>query len=108
MPELPKSYRRFTQEFPAVAQALDGLGAAANESGPLDGKTRQLVKLALAIGGRQQGAVISHTHRALEAGATPEEIKHVVVLAVTSVGFASAVAAYTWVNEALSHAPQPA
>jgi alkylhydroperoxidase/carboxymuconolactone decarboxylase family protein YurZ len=57
------------------------------------------VKLGIAIGGRLEGAVRSHAHRALQAGATPQQIEHVVLLAVTTSGFPTAVAAFTWVEE---------
>ena len=104
MSDLPKPYRRFTKEFPAVSEAFDRLGAAAHDSGPLDVKPRVLVKLALAIGAHSRGAVHSHTHRAAALGISPAEIKHVVVLAVTTLGLPGAMAAYTWVNDVLDAA----
>ncbi|MCS7235812.1 MAG: carboxymuconolactone decarboxylase family protein [Armatimonadota bacterium] len=48
------------------------------------------------------GAVRSNTRRALEAGATPEEIRHVALLAVTTRGFPAAVAGLKWVEEVLA------
>lgn len=69
---------------------------------PLDGRARELVKLALAIGARYEGAVHVHTRLALAAGATPSDIKHVVALAVTTLGMPTAGAAYTWVNDILT------
>lgn len=101
MSELPKAFLSFRKQFPAVVEAYEALGAAAHQSGPLDDKTRELAKLAIAIGARQEGAVHSHTHRALEAGASRDEIMNVLALAVTSIGFAPTVAAYTWINDAL-------
>ena len=73
----------------------------AHQSGPLDDKARQLVKLSLSIGAGNEGAVHSHTRRALQAGATHEEIFHVLALAVTSIGFPSTVKAYTWITDEL-------
>ena len=96
MAQLPKTYERFREEFPQLAEAYDALGAAAHQRGPLDLKTRELVKLGLAIGARQEGATRSHTRRAVEAGASREEVLQVVALAVTSIGFGPAVAAYDW------------
>ena len=55
----------------------------------------------MAIGARLEGAVHSHTRRALEAGATAEEIHHVVLLGVTTLGFPHTVAALTWVEDDL-------
>ncbi len=97
MSKLPRPFVNFRKEFPKIAETYDALGSAAHESGPLDGKTRELVKLATAVGARAEGAVHSHTRRALEAGASRDEVMHVLALAVTSIGFASTVAAYTWV-----------
>lgn len=80
-------------------EAYESLGGAAHEGGPLDQKTRELVKLGMAIGGRLEGAVRSHAHRALEAGAMPAKIEHVILIAITTSGLPTAVAAFTWVEE---------
>lgn len=87
MAKLPKAFETFRKRYRSVYEAYETLGGAAHGAGPLDQKTRELVKLGMAIGGRLEGAVRSHVHRALEAGATPEEIEHVVLLAVTTSGF---------------------
>lgn len=104
MSDKPQANQNFMAEFPAVAAAYDQLGTAVHEAGPLDDKTRHLVKLALAIGARHEGAAHAHTRRLLELGAAPDEIKHVVALAVTTLGLPNAVAAYTWVNDILNPA----
>ena len=101
MSPLPKAYQQFMAEFPAVGEAYQRLGSAAHESGPLDHRARQLVKLALAVGAGHEGAVHAHTKRALAAGITPDEIKHVITLAITTLGFPQSMAAYTWVNDIL-------
>lgn len=102
MPELPKPFQRFGQEHPAVAKAYEALGEAAAKAGPLDARTRELVKLGMAVGGRLEGAVHSHARRALEAGATAEQVQHVVALAAPTLGFPTALAAYTWVEKVLA------
>lgn len=99
---LPKPYRRFTGENPAVARAYEALGEACAKAGPLDERTRELVKLGMAIGGRLEGAVHAHARRAVAAGATAKQIRHVVALAAPTVGFPTTVAAYTWVEEVLA------
>ena len=101
MAKLPEAFRTFRRRYPKVFKAYEALGGVAHEGGPLDAKTRELVKLGMAIGGRLEGAVRSHAQRAREAGATPQEIEHVVLLAVTTSGFPTAVAAFTWVEELL-------
>jgi alkylhydroperoxidase/carboxymuconolactone decarboxylase family protein YurZ len=102
---LPEVYTRFRTRYPAVAAALDALGAAGDAAGPLDSRTQHLVKLGIAIGGLAEGAVRSHARRALEAGATPDEIRHVALLAITTRGFPAAIAGLAWVDEVLAASP---
>ena len=99
---LPTAYTRFRDDYPGVAAALDGLGAASDESGPLDTSTERLVKLGLAIGGGAEGAVRSNVRKAVDAGASPMEIRQVGVLAITTVGFPAAIAALGWIDEVLT------
>jgi alkylhydroperoxidase/carboxymuconolactone decarboxylase family protein YurZ len=97
----PDVYRGFRGTFPAVAAALDGLGQATRGAGPLDARTVRLVKLGLAVGAASPGAVRSNARKAMAAGATPEEIRHVAILAVTTCGFPAAIASIGWINEVL-------
>jgi AhpD family alkylhydroperoxidase len=101
MAQLPKAYENFKKTYPEVWQAYDRLGALIHESGPMDKKNRELLKLAMAIGSRLEGAVHSHTRRALEEGAKAEEIYHVVLLGLTTLGFPQTMAALTWVEDDL-------
>ena len=55
----------------------------------------------MAIAGGHEGAVHAQTRRALEFGVTSAEIYHVLLLALTSLGFPATVAAYTWVKDIL-------
>jgi 4-carboxymuconolactone decarboxylase len=104
MPRLPKPFQRFGQNNPAVLRGCEALGEACAKAGPLDARTRELVKLGMAIGGRLEGAVHSHTRRALEEGASRQQIRHVVTLAVPTLGLPTTVAAFTWVEEILAAA----
>jgi alkylhydroperoxidase/carboxymuconolactone decarboxylase family protein YurZ len=102
MREPPPAFRQFRDDHASVHQAYEALAAAAHQAGPLDERTRHLVKLAIAIGGRLEGAVRSHARRAKEAGVTEAEIDHVVLLALTTIGLPSMMAARTWVRAALA------
>ena len=44
----------------------------------------------------------AHTRKALMAGWTPDELRHVAILATTTLGFPSMMAAFTWVDEIVS------
>ena len=63
---------------------------------------RELVKLGMATAARSRSAVQSHTHRALEAGATVAEVEHAVLLGITTVGFPTMMAALSWVRSAVA------
>lgn len=99
---LPGVYRRFRGDYPDVATAVDALGEAVDGAGPLDERTERLVKLGLAIGAVADGAVRSNARKALAAGATPEEVRHVALLAITTCGFPTAIAGMGWVDEVLA------
>jgi alkylhydroperoxidase/carboxymuconolactone decarboxylase family protein YurZ len=102
MAKLPKPYELFKRTYPEIWQAYDRLGALSHAAGPLNEKSRALVKLAMAIGAGMEGAVHSHARRALADGATPLEIRHIVLLGLTTLGFPSSMAALTWVEDVLS------
>jgi len=104
MVKLPRAYEAFKRSYPEVWQAYERLGILSHEAGPLDGKTRELIKLAMAIGARLEGAAHSHTRRALAAGATPREVLHVVLLGITTLGFPSTMTAITWIEDVLGKA----
>jgi AhpD family alkylhydroperoxidase len=102
MSQLPQPFQRFRQQNPAIAEAYDALGEACAEAGPLDAGMRELVKLGMAIGARFEGAVHAHVRRALDAGVTPEQIRHAVALAAPTLGFPTTIAVSTWVEDVLA------
>jgi alkylhydroperoxidase/carboxymuconolactone decarboxylase family protein YurZ len=105
--ELPDVLAEFAGEYPQVWTAYNRLGNATAEAGPLDEKTQRLVKLAIAIGAQRQGAVHSHTRRALGAGCTPAELVQVGVLAITTIGWPGAFAAICWIRDTITRNNQP-
>ncbi len=102
MGKLPPAYKQFQRTFRRVWEAYDHLGAAVHREGPLKPKFRELIKLGMAIGGRLEGAVRAHTRLAIEQGATPEEIRQVALLAITTSGFPTGMAALTWIEDVLN------
>jgi alkylhydroperoxidase/carboxymuconolactone decarboxylase family protein YurZ len=95
---LPKPLQAFIEKYPEIWNAYEKLGHECHVAGPLDEKTRRLVKLGIAVGARLEGAVRSHTKRAVEGGLSEEEILHVAALAITTIGFPSSIAATTWMK----------
>jgi len=98
---LPKRYTKFLEDYPHVGEAYRALGDTVHSAGPLDRRSQALVKLGIAIGSRSEGGVHSHVRKSLEAGLTPDEIRHAVLQATTTVGFANMMAALSWADDIL-------
>jgi alkylhydroperoxidase/carboxymuconolactone decarboxylase family protein YurZ len=57
------------------------------------------MQLAAAAAIRSEGAVHSHTRRALEAGAAADEICHALILLTSTIGFPNVMAALSWAED---------
>ncbi|MFZ6033982.1 MAG: carboxymuconolactone decarboxylase family protein [Melioribacter sp.] len=103
MSQIPKRYLKFTEDYPEVAKAYESLGDAVHSAGPLDEKTRALIKLAISTGARLEGAVHSHARKALKAGCAPEEMRQVALLSLPTIGLPSMMAALSWIDDILEN-----
>ncbi|GEM45656.1 carboxymuconolactone decarboxylase family protein [Deinococcus cellulosilyticus] len=107
MKKLPATYRSFIETYPEIARAYQSLGEAIHQQGPLTERERRLVKLALAVGSQQEGAVHSQTRKGMDHGLTAEEMHQVVLLGMTTLGFPRTIAALTWVDDLLEPEASP-
>jgi alkylhydroperoxidase/carboxymuconolactone decarboxylase family protein YurZ len=99
MPQLPDNIAAdFKSRHQGVWSAFEQLANTCHESGPLDEKTRRLIKVALSIGAGLEGATHSAVRHAKESGASQAEIDQVAILAITTLGFPSAMRAMTWLD----------
>jgi 4-carboxymuconolactone decarboxylase len=96
---LPKAVSQFRKRHPEVWKAFNDLGERCHEAGPLDERSRRLVKLALSIGAGLEGATHSAVRSARKSGVTREEINHVAVLAISTLGLPAATRAMTWISD---------
>ncbi|NLV72431.1 MAG: carboxymuconolactone decarboxylase family protein [Actinobacteria bacterium] len=95
MQDIPKPYAQFKARFPQILERNEELGTFIHEyGGPLDEKTRWLIKLGISAAGRHQTGVATHAKRAKEAGATEEEIIHALLLVIPTCGFPTFMEAY--------------
>ncbi len=99
MAKLPSAFEQFRKNYPDVFAAYEKMGGATLQAGPLDGKTRELVKLALSIGAGMEGATHSHARRARDQGASAEEMRHVALLGLTTLGFPNTMKGLLWVED---------
>lgn len=82
---------RLGERAPAVMEGFGRLHEAAATDGALDTKTKELLALAIGIAVHCDGCISYHTHDALEAGATREEIVETIGVAVMMGGGPSVV-----------------
>jgi 4-carboxymuconolactone decarboxylase len=101
MSYLPDVYVHFERAFPNVHTAHQELARRCYEAGPLDERSTRLVKLGIAIGAQAEGAVRSHARRALAEEVPPEALRHVGLLALTTIGFPHTVAGLGWIEEVI-------
>lgn len=100
-PQLPNRFLKFQKDYPEIFDLYEQLGSATRAAGPLDAKTHALVKLGIAAGASMEGAVHSHVRRARAAGCSPEEIRQVALLALTTLGFPRMMTILSWIDEML-------
>ncbi|MCK6692692.1 MAG: carboxymuconolactone decarboxylase family protein [Thermoanaerobaculia bacterium] len=97
--KIPKRFTRFMEQHPEIGKAYSALGDAVHQAGPLDEKTRALVKVAISGGAMLEGAFHSHIRKAVQAGVTREELQHIAFLALPTIGFPSMMALLSWIDD---------
>lgn len=100
--KLPAGAGKIAKRQPKIWSAYEQLGAACAEAGPLDRRAIRLIKLALAVAAQSEGAVHSHTRRARDEGLAKDELIHIALLAIPSIGLAKAAAGMSWIEDILN------
>ena len=103
VPEYPKNFLKLKERYPELIKAYESAGELARKAGPLQNKFTHLVQMAACVALRSEGGVHSHTRRALEAGATPEELLHALILLISTAGFPAVSASFSWVNDLIEN-----
>jgi alkylhydroperoxidase/carboxymuconolactone decarboxylase family protein YurZ len=96
VPDVPAQLAR---KNPEIWASFETLASECHRAGPLDNKTRRLVKLGIALGAGLQGGVHAQVRNALAEGIKPEELRHVALLGLTTIGFPASMAALTWIYD---------
>ena len=104
--KIPKRYQQMHDDFPDLMRAYEAFGKSAKESGPLSDREVALVKLAISLGAGLEGAAHSHCRKALEAGCTPEDLRHVAVVSAPTIGFPTMMRAKSWVEDVIDPDPE--
>ena len=101
--KLPSSVQNLRKSYPAVWKHFEQLGEACHEAGPLDERTRRIAKVAIAAAAQTEGGVHSAVRNARAAGVSANQVRHAILLTLTTIGFPRAMAALSWAEDVLRH-----
>lgn len=101
---LPEIFKQFVERHAEIAEKFKEVGDLCSNAGTIDLRTQQLIQLGISIGAGSRGGVRSHARRALEAGASNDDLLQATLLSATIIGFPAMIAAYSWVQEVILHA----
>lgn len=104
---VPAGPGRIVDDYSDVWDEFQKLSTACHEAGPLDTKTRRLVKLALSIGAGLEGATHSAVRHAVADGISAKEMEHVAVLAITTLGLPAATRGLSWIRDPITSNGDP-
>lgn len=98
---LPTTFKDIVKEYPEVWEAHEQLTQACADAGPLNRKTRELIKVGIAVGAGLETATQRHAIMARENGASDAEIYQTVLMAMTTCGHPKTAAGWAWARSAL-------
>ncbi|MGI5998197.1 MAG: carboxymuconolactone decarboxylase family protein [Lutispora sp.] len=85
---IEKNLKYLTDKHGDIYKAYENYGKLVHEKGgPLDEKTRWLIKVALSVDCQYPYALRTHIQKALKSGCTKEEIEHAMLLVAPTCGF---------------------
>lgn len=88
MNKIQENFNYFTTEHKEIYDAYANYGKLIHEhGGPLDDKTRALIKVVISSVNCRNYALETHIRKALDISCTKEEIEHAILLSAPSVGF---------------------
>jgi alkylhydroperoxidase/carboxymuconolactone decarboxylase family protein YurZ len=95
MEDVHKIFSQFKEDFPEIHEKHEALGREVHEKGgPLDEKSRWLIKIAISGACNHKRALETHIRKAMAAGIDEAEIKHALVLLIPTAGFPAFMKSY--------------
>ena len=80
--EISAGIQQLRADIPDTLRGFSAMAQAAGKPGVLDAKTKELIAIAIAVAIRCDGCVAFHAQAAAKLGATREEIKEVMGMAL--------------------------
>lgn len=96
---LPGVFKRFSARFPELVALHEQTARTVESQGELDEVTCELIKIGICLGAGLESAMRAHVRKATQAGATPAQIEHALMLGMNTCGFPRTVAAWSWAQE---------
>jgi 4-carboxymuconolactone decarboxylase len=100
-PKPPRFYSHFMQKYPEIGQKYEQLGQIIHENGPLTERERALIKMAVSGSHLFHSAFKSHIRKAVQAGITRQEMEHLSLLMLPTVGFPTTMAMLGMIEDQL-------
>jgi 4-carboxymuconolactone decarboxylase len=98
-PKLPATFKAFIAKYPALGDAHERVAVAVEAAGPLDRLTCELIKIGICAGAGLDSALRAHVRKAMQQGASREQVEQAILLAMNTCGFPRTVAAWQWAQE---------
>lgn len=87
-PQIAENLDYMIETHPEIYEAYQNYGKLVHEKGgPLEEKTRWLIKVALSTDCQNEFSLRTHILKALKSGCTKEEIEHAILLIGPTCGF---------------------
>lgn len=99
------AHARLRELYPDVVERYEALSAEVMTAGPLSPKAVALAKVAVSIGSGAARTTHAHARKALDAGVTPEELRHLVIVALPTIGLPAALDALRRIDETIAESP---
>jgi alkylhydroperoxidase/carboxymuconolactone decarboxylase family protein YurZ len=103
MTDIPSHYQTEKERRAELFKAVEVLGQTLKKQGPVETKTAHLLQLAAAVAIHSEGGVHSHVRQARDNGATPDEIRHAIILLTSTLGFPTVSAGLSWADDILKN-----
>ncbi len=95
MEDVHTLFSMFKEEFPGINEKQEALGKEIHEAvGPLDEKSRWLIKIAISAACNHKRALETHIRKAKASGVSDDEIKHALLLLIPTTGFPAFMKSY--------------
>jgi len=92
--KVEKSLKHLKEQHNKLYEAYQDFGKAIHTEGPIDEKTRLLIKVSLAASNNTPNTLRIQISKAIEFGCTLKEVEHAIWLTATNIGFPAMMESY--------------